>query len=284
MAILTALSAALLFAVSSLLQQRAASEVPLDRGLRPTLLVHLLQRPLWLAGVLAALGGYLLQLVALDYGGLALVQPLMTCGLLFALPLNALIAHEPMHFREWLGAALLVTGLALFLVVSSPGEGRGDTTGVVWVLLAVATLLPGAAAVWAAQLPALKGRRPELLAFAAALAFGFTAALTKASAHLLDHGLWAAVTSWHPYALLVVGGLGMLYIQGAFQAGSLSASLPLLTAVEPLVGIAIGVVAFDERLSIAGLAPMFELLALSGTVAGIYLLARSPLVVAHAEL
>ncbi|MGB8381844.1 MAG: hypothetical protein WCG47_11435 [Dermatophilaceae bacterium] len=50
------------------------------------------------------------------------------------------------------------------------------------------------------------------------------------------------------YAVVVTGALGLLLTQLAFQAGPLSASLPFIATVNPLVAVALGVIVFDEQL------------------------------------
>ena len=97
MVVASALGSALLYAVAAVTQQRAASAQPLEYSLRLALLFNLLRRPLWLVGLACDIGAFLLQFWALDHGGLVLVQPLLVSGLLFALPLGALISKE----RTW---------------------------------------------------------------------------------------------------------------------------------------------------------------------------------------
>ena len=56
------------------------------------------------------------------------------------------------------------------------------------------------------------------------------------------------LTHWQPYTLIAAGGLGLLLTQLAFQAGPLTASLPAIATVDPLLSIAIGVLVYDEHL------------------------------------
>src|SRR4029077_8811446 len=88
---------ALLYAVAAVTQQRAAYAAPLEYSLRLSLLLNLLRRPLWLLGLCCDVGAFLLQFWALDHGALVLVQPLLVSGLLFALPLGAIISKERMR-------------------------------------------------------------------------------------------------------------------------------------------------------------------------------------------
>src|SRR3954447_4512855 len=110
LAVLGALGSALCFATSSVLQQRGAARAPRGTGLHLDLLRHLVTRPIWLAGMTAAAGTLALQAVALSKGQLALVQPLLVTGLLFALPLSMVLEGKRPSGREWTWAAVLVAG------------------------------------------------------------------------------------------------------------------------------------------------------------------------------
>jgi drug/metabolite transporter (DMT)-like permease len=276
MALFASLGAALCYALASVLQQQAAAGQPASRSLRPALLLSLLRRPRWLVGIVADVAGFALQVVALANGSLALVQPLLVSGLLFALPVGAFSARTRLRTLEWLGAVELVAGLSLFLVVANPAEGHPEASAVAWAVTVAATVVP------AALLVVLAGpagpRRALCLGAATGLLYGLTAALTKASAHLLEEGVVHALTRWELYALVIVGLAGMLTAQSAFQAGSLSSSLPVLTALDPLASIAIGALAFGERLTDRGPAPLLEVLGVAAMVAGIFSLSRSQLV------
>ena len=89
-----ALAAAFLFAVSALLQQRAARTVIgtdtaslRDAAGVKRLFGHLVRSRTWLAGWLTNLGGVGTQAAALKVGSVAAVQPLMAAQLLFVLSL-----------------------------------------------------------------------------------------------------------------------------------------------------------------------------------------------------
>jgi drug/metabolite transporter (DMT)-like permease len=223
-----------------------------------------------------------LQFWALDHGSLVLVQPLLVSGLLFALPLGALLSRSPLRPADWLGAALVVTGLSVFLVVANPDRGHSDASIRAWLLLGLVTAVPVAGCVWAAgRVPGT--RRAAFLSTAAGIVYGVTAAITKATAHLLDAGFWHAATSWKPYVGVCLGIGGMVMDQSAYQAGPLATSLPALTVADPVVSIIIGAVLFQEGVEIANGAPMVEGLALAVMIAGVFVLARSPLVISLDE-
>ena len=74
------------------------------------------------------------------------------------------------------------------------------------------------------------------------------AALIKSCTNVATSGVVALLTSWQLYLFLLAGGAGLLLTQLAFQAGPLSASLPAITTVDPLLSVVIGVWVYDERL------------------------------------
>src|SRR5947209_8587134 len=276
MVLAATLGAALCYAVASVLQHQAATAEPPQLSLRPSLLLKLLRRPRWLIGVGADIVAFALQVVALDRGSLVLVQPLLVSGLLFALPLGAVLEGRRMRATEWLGAAELAVGLSVFLVVANPQTGTPETSGVGWAFVLGATLLPAAVVV------ALSGppgpRRAMMLGAATGLLYGLTAALTKASANLVDEGVLRALGHWELYTLVAIGLAGMLMAQSAFQAAPLGSSLPLLTAVDPLASILMGALAFHEGLNTTGVAPLVAVLALAAMAAGIVNQARQQIV------
>jgi drug/metabolite transporter (DMT)-like permease len=249
-AVIGALGSALCFAVSSVLQQHGASRAPRGSGLHLDLVGHLVRRPVWLLGMLAAVGTLVLQTLALSQGELVLVQPLLVTGLLFALPLSLLIERRRADLREWVWAAVLVAGLVAFLVGARPLSGPllpDDER--LWQFGVGAVVLAGAVAL----LAGLAGRRhrPVLLGAAAGLLFGVAAGLIKYCCALVaTDGLGWVATSWPPYALVVVGAAGIVLNQAAYQSGPLSGALPALAICEPLTAVVFGLAVFGERIEV----------------------------------
>ncbi|WP_167306429.1 DMT family transporter [Pseudonocardia sp. EV170527-09] len=116
-----ALLSALLFALAAVAQQTSAAADPHDRGLR--MLARLVRDPRWLAGSLGDTAAFAMQAVALGFGSLLLVQPLIVTQLVFALPLAAWWAGRRPSRRELAWAAVLVVALVLFVTVGEPTAG-----------------------------------------------------------------------------------------------------------------------------------------------------------------
>jgi len=262
-AILAAVSAAALFAVAAALQHRSAGlvsaavrhrgagPVPAGGRGRPARVAGFvpgtLRHPLWIAGLLASLAGFGLHALALRDGPLTLVQPLLVTGVIFALPLRQVLERRRPRYAELGWAAALALGLAGFIVVSTPAAGAAqaaDPRPAVICLAVIALSIPGCCV---AARRATGSLAAAALGTAAGLAFAATAGLLKETVDVVSRGAAALLTTWPGYALIAVGGLGLLLNQLAYQAGPLRASLPAITTVNPIVSLVIGVAVFDER-------------------------------------
>jgi hypothetical protein len=250
--VVLAVLSALVYGAGVAIQQRAALEEPQELAARPTLLVRLAQRPLWLAGLAADIAGFALQAAALHTGALVVVQPLITTNLLFALAIIAVWSRSGVSIREWAAVVVLLAGLCIFLIVGSPTEqSTARATAADWFV----ALGSGAAAVVTATLVGLRssGRaRAAAFAVAAGVADAYMAVLAKAFADSFDHGLVSVVTSWPAYALLVGGVSAILLTATAYQAGHATIALPIITIADPLFGSVVGVGLFGEALRLGG--------------------------------
>jgi drug/metabolite transporter (DMT)-like permease len=255
-AVLLALGAALAYAAASVLQQReAAADAATDQGTAVgggfRLVLRLARRPIWLAGLGADAVGYVLQALALGVGDLLVVQPVLTSGILFALPAGAWWAGRRLSRADFAWACVLAVGLTAFLLLAGTDGGRDFASTRAWLVCA-AVAAPVLIVAMLAGARSVGTRRAVLFAFTTGVLFGVTAALTKAAVVLIDHHGFGALRHWEPYALVVLGGLGFVVNQRAFQAGSLTASLPTLTVVEPIVAAVIGVTMLHETVPTDG--------------------------------
>jgi drug/metabolite transporter (DMT)-like permease len=250
-AVLLALGAALAYAAASVLQQREAEADGGAVGNGVGLVLRLARKPIWLAGLAADALGYCLQAVALGVGELLVVQPVLTSGILFALPVSAWWSGRKLGRRDFAWASMLAIGLTVFLLLAGTDGGRDRASPEAWLTFAVFAC-PVLVVCIVGGARSIGMRRAVLFAFGAGVLFGISAALTKSSVVLLHrHGL-GALSYWEPYALAIVGALGFVVNQRAFQAGSLTASLPTLTVVEPIVAAIIGVTMLHETVPTSG--------------------------------
>jgi hypothetical protein len=67
----------------------------------------------------------------------------------------------------------------------------------------------------------------------------------------------------------------MILAQSAFQAGPLDASLPTLSATDPVISVFIGVVVFSESVATGAVATTLEVISFAAIVVGIFMLAHT---------
>jgi drug/metabolite transporter (DMT)-like permease len=273
-AVAAALAAAASFALAAVWQQRAAATAPAHLALSPRLVLALARRPLWLAGMGAGLASFGLQAVALAYGPLTLVQPLIVTELVFAVPLGLRTGQLRLGMREYGATLAVVAGIVLFLLTARPHQGNPDAPDEVWLVIGSLVIIATGFAVAGARLP-MGPLRATFLAAAAGTLFGLQSALLRTITVRLGHDLVHTLSSWHPYALAVVGTAGVLCAQSAFQAGQVAFSLPIIDTLEPLVAILIGAVAFGERLANTPAAIAVEIASGLAIIAGVFTLDRS---------
>jgi drug/metabolite transporter (DMT)-like permease len=279
MTLLLAFAASVCFAAAYVLQYHEAHEAPRGLFLSPRLLVELSHHRIWVGGIIAMLIGDGLQAAALGIGSLAVVEPVLTTSLLFALPLSAAWRRERLQRSEWLGAVMVSAGLGLVLGVGTPTAGNADMGGYEWLLVTLTSWGLATFLVAAGLRTPWPSYRAALVGAGAGVLFGLQDALTRYCLHWFTKDFPHLVLSWQPYVLLVTAVYGLTLAQSAYEAGSLSASLPPMAIGEPIIGMLIGIVALNEHLDTGPVDLAFEALGAAVMVWGAWLLAQSPLVV-----
>jgi drug/metabolite transporter (DMT)-like permease len=275
-AVPAAVAGAASFGLASAVQQRATKEVPTTGTLDPRLLLELVRRPVWVLGIGTVIVGLSLQLVALAFGPLVLVQPLLVTGVLFGAVFSALLAHRRVDLLVVVGSLGAVAGLSAFLVLARPtgGSNRLEQDG--WALLPLGLMLGVTVLVCLAAASRYDGAvQVAALATATGVLYGLTAGLMKVVTSQFRSGGPAEVFS-HPilYVVCAIGPLGFLLSQNTFQHGTLIApALAIITIVDPLVGVAIGVSWLGEEVNSSPAVLAGELIAVLVIIGSVALLA-----------
>ena len=277
-------AAAALFACGSVVQQHVAGQSPPERAFSAGLLLWLVRRRAWLAGVIISLGGNILAALALGRGGVALVEPLFTVRLLFALPLAAVWSRLAVPRRGWAGGIATVAGLATFIAVGHPRRGHPlQASAVSWVAaLAALAALVAVAVIAARRMSAI--RAAAVLAAGAGLLFGLQSSLTEtAITFLRQQGTAGLLTHWQTYAVAATALVATILLQNAFGLAPLHSSFPFLVTSEPLTGLLVGVLVLGGALRVSPSAYAGEAGGLVVMTLGVWLLAHSPLVTGQAR-
>jgi drug/metabolite transporter (DMT)-like permease len=272
--VVLALLAAVAFAAGNVFQQKGTLETPAG-GDDPRFLVQILRRPVWLAGALLQMMGWILQAAALNQGPLIVVQSLTMLSLVIALPLGARLTGQQVGRREMVGALAVVLGISLFLSVGAPSGG---------------TAHPSASAWWSAGLTSLAlvtiafalGRRTHgatralLFGSGAGIAFGLQAAVTKVFVGELGHGVQALLSSWTVYVLIVSAVTGFALMQSALKTGVLAPAIASSNALTLFGSVMLGITVFGESLGRGGGHLIPAAIGMIVALAGIGRLASAP--------
>ena len=210
------MTAAIIFAVLSALSnacsavlQRLAVRAGRHGGRGPwRTAIDLVRQPVWLLGGLFLVGTFGFQALALYFGPLSVVQPILVLELIFTLGLRAFLLHDDIASRTWAAALIICVGLAAFLVVASPAEGTHDPGR---RAVDRGRRLPGPDR--AGPAPARRrgspARRAALFGAATAVVWSVDAAFVKQAVDVLARsGLLGLLIHWPLYAMIATGVAG----------------------------------------------------------------------------
>ena len=231
MEIALALVAALLFALGTVLQQKAGMDEPTE-GDASGLLIQMAKRPVWLLGIATDALGFVAQAIALTIGRLAVVQPLLVSSVVFALPLGARLTHQKVRGLDVVAALVVTVALAVFLIVADPSGGRDDAPFGEW-LVAIGICVAVSRRLVLAARPLGPAKRAALLGAAAGIGFGVSAALTKTVGDQFTDSPLEIFVHWHVYALVAVGYASLTVSQLSLQTGKLAPAIATCMAMDP---------------------------------------------------
>jgi hypothetical protein len=276
-AVVTALASALVLGVSAVADQRSTKRVQTRRALSPRIILDLVRQPLWLTAIGANIVGFALQVVALDFGSLALVQPILACDLMFSVLIGRYVWRRPNARpakvkRMLAGVVATTAGVAGFLAIGQPSAGRTQARLAILPPLAIGlvVVVGGCLAVAARR----RNVRPLALALACGVNYGVAAFLVKLLTSEFGGGVGQVFTHWPIYVFAVVGPAGFILNQDAFQQGTFLAPVQaIISAADPIISIGLGIVWLDVRLRGGPAATAGEVVSLLLLTAGIVLTA-----------
>jgi drug/metabolite transporter (DMT)-like permease len=272
--VVLALGGAMCYAVAAVAQQRCAARLTSGSAVDLRLVLRLARTRGWQLSMIAVVAGYALHASALALGRLVVVEPVIPLGLLMALLLGARVEGRWLSWSEWTAAIAAVAGLAVFLIAAQPSGGQQTARAApLGIAAAVAVTIAGLCCLVTTRTSVPHRAIP--LAVGGGIAAGVTDTLTKTVVPLAGAQQFALLGDVRLYLLAVVGLLALTMQQNAYRAGGLAASLPAFIVLEPLVGSALGLTIYHERVGADPLRITIEVLAVLAAVWGIARLARS---------
>lgn len=211
-----------------------------------------LKQPAWWFSLALALGAYGFQAVALAFGSLLVVQPVLVLSLMLTLLLAARVERRRMSPATSLWSVLLTVFVGVVVVVGRPAPG--DRTPLTWEwLLTVGLGLAGLLSTFA--FARSRSATVQSLAFGilCGAIFGYLAVFSKVAVDAyVRGGVTGILTAWQFWAMLASAVLGTVVQQYAFGAGRLATTLPAMKVVEPLVALSLGLVLLGEKFAVSG--------------------------------
>jgi uncharacterized membrane protein len=281
--IIFAVLSALFCMVGTIYQRVEVNSVPAEVASRRRTWHYLARRPKWLTGMAAMVASGLFQALALKFGSLALVGPLLALNLIFILAALHFVYKVRLGAREWLGGLAIVSGIGAFLYMAAPKPGLTLASPHKLAILFGAELgLTVIMLIFSAK----KSRRfcAGSLSLLAATGFAVTSALTKQVISMLGGVGLGIFGHWELYALAVVGIGAFFMVQHAYRAGPMAVSQPIIAVCGPIASVIIGETLFNELISSSPMMLIVEFFALAVMALGIYAVAASKRILADQTL
>ncbi len=270
-----ALVAACCYETGYALQAIEAKQAPAEKALRPSLMTHLLTRPLWVGATALSLLGWPLQIAALARAPITLVQPTLALGLILLLFLGVRILGERVGPREIAAVALIIVSVGLF-AWAAPRE-PGEVERSAGLVVALALLAAAAVAPYAVTLLRHASNPMLLLVASAGAADGMAAFVAKIVAQDISSGALLAVLAWVALVAVVVL-IGLTSESTALQRFPATRVAPTVLVLQIVIPVVLAPLVGGEGWGGTPLGGAVLVVALVGVAVGAGLLASSPTV------
>jgi drug/metabolite transporter (DMT)-like permease len=273
--VLAAMAASTLYSLGIAVQAIDARVAGDQYALRISLLTQLLRRGRWLAGTAMTALGWPLQIIALLFAPLEVVQPALATGLLVLLLVGERMLGERPGRRELLSVSAIVAGvggIAALAPARSTHQDHGIGLIVVLAALGFAALLP-----FIGQ--AIGRGMANLTMLGAGFAFAWGALATKLVADGASDGHWIKAAGWAT-AAIVASIVGLTAEMSALQKRAAILVAPVVFAAETFVPVVLAPAIWHESFIRTPLSGVPLLACLGVLIAGATILARSPALLA----
>jgi drug/metabolite transporter (DMT)-like permease len=281
--IICAIGASALYNTSVALQALEAREVGQEYALRASLIGRLVRNPRWLVATLIGLAGWPLEILALLFAPLTVVQPCLASGLVLLLWLGVTKLGERPGPREYGAVAAIVLGVA-GIAWAAP-ERTTSNAGTVPIAIALALITIPVVAPYVVRRRA--GAAGMLAVIAAGFGYAWTAIASKLLTDELSDGSLLVAAIWLATAA-ASEGLALLSEMSALGRRPATQVTPVMFAVQVVVPVILAPLIFGESWSGTPGGGAALVVAVLIAIGGVIALAGSPAVgavieSAHAE-
>ncbi len=240
--LISAIAAAVLYGVGSILQAIAASRVPTAENLDPRFIIRMIKQVPYLVGLACDGVGFLISLVALHYLPLFFVEAVLAASV----GVTAILAVRFLHARLSpleIGALVgLMVGLVLLAISAQANPARQLPHLGQWALLAAAILMPIIAVLC---LKFAGNRAGVALAILSGVSFsglGVAARTIEFPAPLMQ-----AIQNPTLWSVIIYGALGLFLFAAALQRASVTAVTALVFGIQTTLPALFGVMLLGDR-------------------------------------
>ncbi len=273
--IAAAAAASTLYSLGIAVQALDARETDVADGLRVKLLGVLLRRRRWVAGTGMTVLGWPLQLLALSFAPLVVVQPALAAGLIALLLVAQGMLGEAAGRREILAVGAIVAGVAGMAIVApgrSTHHSSQTTLTICLVLLGVAAAAP--------YLLNMTGRSlPGLTMLGAGFCFAWSGLATKLVSDAIANHQWTVAVAW-AVPVAIASGIGLLSEMSALQVRPAIQVAPVVFVVQTVVPVGLAALLLHEGFFSTAYHGVPLIVCLCVLLGGATVLARSRLLLA----
>jgi drug/metabolite transporter (DMT)-like permease len=270
-----ATGASTLYSLGIAVQALDARDTGHEHSLRISLLTQLVTRARWLFGTGMTALGWPLQLLALSYVGVVVVQPTLASGLLVLLLVGERMLGERPGRRELLAVAAIVAGVA-GIAALAPGHNTRHVHGA--AIIIVLALL-GAAAFTPFILQLIGRPIANATMIGAGLAFAWSGLVDQFVADAGSNGHWGTALSWAAGAA-AAALVGLTCEMSALQRRPAILVAPVVFVVQTIVPIGLAPLVLHTSFIDSPLHGIPLLGCLMVLLAGAITIARSPALIA----
>lgn len=277
-AIVVMLASSACYALSYVLQHKG-TQASIGEGVENPGVGRLVRNPTWLIGIILFGTSFLLHMVALSFGSVSVVQPLIVTELIFIPPFAAIISKATIHARDWIAILAVAAGLAVFLIVGAPTEGEEIPSAGGWVITFIVFYgICGLLLLIGSRLPV----NPRAAVFGTAVGF-INGALAVFAKGAFEGGTGGAMLTNPLVYVTIFIALSLVVLTAiAFRSGPITTSSPAMIASTPIVSAAAAMILFGETFASSPLAITMIILCIVVVAVGVFALTQSEAV--HAAL
>lgn len=286
LAIVVMLISSAMYALSFVLQHKGTQEAMGSAGgsdgAQSGNMAQLIKNPSWLIGVILFGLSFLVHLVALGLGAVAVVQPLIVTELVFIPPLAALITHAHITRKDWLAIIGVCLGLAGFIIIARPSEGNRIPSTTDWIItfVGVAVLMAVLMGIGRSQKDTV---RATLFGLAAGLANALLALVAKGAFSNQHSGGGSLLTDPLVWLTIIVSLSTVYFVALAFRVGPITSSTPAMISINPIASSLAAMWLFGEALTFTPIGSVLIAICVAVVIYGIFYLSGSSSVHATEE-